>query len=162
MKFLVLSDSHGKASPMFYAVKKYGRNADVIIHCGDATRGEADALKEYFPDKAVVCVRGNCDWGSSLNDVEILNIGGNNILITHGHLFGVKYGLKALYEKAVEENCGLVFFGHTHNPADETIGDVRLINPGSCGGYIRSCATVEIDDKNNILVNHIKIDNESL
>lgn len=158
MKLLVLSDSHGKSIPMLYAAEKYGRNADVIVHCGDATRGEADMLKEKYPDKTVVCVRGNCDWESSLNDVETLNIGGKNMLVTHGHLFGVKYGLQRLYEKAVEENCELVFFGHTHNPTDETIGDIRMINPGSCGGYAGSCATVEIDNKNNVLTNHIRIE----
>ena len=44
MKILVLSDSHGNARGVENAVKKYGRNADLIVHCGDATRGEAEDL----------------------------------------------------------------------------------------------------------------------
>ncbi len=158
MKILLLSDSHGNAARMTSAVKKFGKNADVIVHCGDATRGEADLLIKENPGKKVVCVRGNCDWGSSLNDVEIFEVCNKRILVTHGHLFGAKYGLESLYYKALEENCDLVFFGHTHNPTDETEGKVRLINPGSCTGYYASCATVEIDDKGNVLVNHINID----
>lgn len=158
MKILLLSDSHGNKRTMLEAVKRFGRNAEVIVHCGDATRGEAEDLIDYNPDKTVVCVRGNCDWGSALKDVEFLDICNKRIMITHGHLFGVKYEFETLKKRAEEENCDLVFFGHTHNPADVTVDGVRMINPGSCGMYEPSCATVEIDDKGNVLVNHLEID----
>lgn len=158
MKILLLSDSHGNRRGMMNAVKKYGRNADIIVHCGDATRGEADDLTVSCPDKMIVCVRGNCDWGSTLKDIEHLDICGKRILITHGHMFNAKFGLDNLFYKAKEENCDLVFFGHTHNPTDVTSEGVRLINPGSCGRYNPTCATVEIDDKGNVLVNHLEID----
>jgi predicted phosphodiesterase len=54
-------------------------------------------------------------------------------------------------------DADIVFFGHTHIPTDETIGSIRLINPGSCSKYSPVCAVVEIDDKGNVLVNHVKI-----
>ena len=158
MKILLLSDSHGNARSLFSAVEKYGVNADLIVHCGDAPRGEAEELVKKFPDKRIVCVRGNCDWNSSLEDVEYIRFGGKKIMITHGHLFSVKYGFERIYMKALEEHCNLVFFGHTHNPTDVTVEDIRFINPGSCSRYEPVCATVEIDQKGNVLVNHVKID----
>ncbi len=158
MKILLLSDSHGDSRNLFSAVEKYGKNADIIVHCGDATRGEAEQLSEDFSEKKVVRVRGNCDWMSDLNDVEYLEVCGKKIIITHGHIFSVKYGLQNLRKKAFDENCDLAFFGHTHTPVDITMGNVRLINPGSCGRYEPTCATVEIDEKGNVLVNHLKID----
>ena len=158
MKILLLSDSHGNARSLFSAVKKYGENADYIIHCGDAPRGEAEELVKEFPQKNVVCVSGNCDWNSDFNEVEYINVCGKKIMITHGHLFSVKYGFDRIYMKALEDNCDLVFFGHTHNPTDITVDNIRFINPGSCSRFEPSCATIEIDEKGNVLVNHIKID----
>lgn len=157
MKILLLSDSHGNMRGILSALKHYGKNADVVVHCGDAPRGEADELIELCPEKKVICVSGNCDWGSMYNNIEYVTLCGKKIMITHGHIFSAKYGYDALYEKAVEEGCDIVFFGHTHNPVDTTIGDVRLINPGSCSRYEPRCATVEIDEKGNVLVNHIII-----
>lgn len=156
MKFLVLSDSHGNLRGVMNAVAKYGTNADVIVHCGDS-RNEAEWLKGNCPNSSVVCVRGNCDWGCSLDDVEMLDLAGKKIMVTHGHLFSVKYGLDNLSYAAEERGADIVFFGHTHTPTDEVCGRVRLINPGSSGTYERSCAVVEIDDNGNVLVNHLRI-----
>ncbi len=156
MKILVLSDSHGNARGVENAVKKYGRNADLIVHCGDATRGEAEDLARKS-DIPVVCVRGNCDFVTDLNDIEYLDLCGRRIIITHGHLFGVKYGLERLSYSAEEKGASLVFFGHTHIAADETLGGVRMINPGSCGKWQATCAVVELDDNGNVLVNHVRV-----
>ena len=156
MKILVLSDSHGNLANVRTAVEKYGINADLIVHCGDSTRGEAHWLQENCKNSMVLCVKGNCDFGSSLNSVEIMNIEGCRIMITHGHLYNVKFTLANLSYKAEESNCQLVLFGHTHVPADTLMGNVRMINPGAASGYGASCAVVEIV-KGNVLVNHVKI-----
>ncbi len=157
MKILVLSDSHGNLKGVQKAVERFGRNAEVIVHCGDGTRGEAIWLTENCRDKTVVCVRGNCDFASTLRDFEYLDICGMKIMVTHGHTLSVKYGLENLSYKAEQEGADLVFFGHTHIPTDETIGSVRMINPGTCSKYSPTCAVVEIDAKGNILVNHVRV-----
>lgn len=158
MKILVLSDSHGNLSGVRKAVEKFGSNADFVVHCGDGTRGEALWLKENCTRAKVVCARGNCDFMyDMLRDTEYFNVCGKKIMVTHGHLYNVKFGLQSLSYKAEEEGCDLVFFGHTHCAADETLGNIRMINPGSCGRYEPVCAVVEIDDKGNVLVNHVRI-----
>lgn len=157
MKILLLSDTHGNVAGMEKAVEAFGKNADIIVHCGDGTRGEAQWLRENISHAEVVCVRGNCDFMGGLNDVEFIDVYDKHIMITHGHLFGVKYGLENLSYKAEEEGAQLAFFGHTHICADERLGNVRMINPGSLGHFEPTCAVVEIDEKGNVLVNHVRL-----
>lgn len=158
MKILVLSDSHGSLKNLKTAVDKFSRNADIIVHCGDGTRNDAMWLKDYCKGAMVVCVRGNCDSSMyELKNEEFLDVEGKKIMITHGNYYSVKSGLERLAREAEEKNSQIVFFGHTHTATDQTLGNVRLINPGSCGYYNPTCAVVEIDNKNNILVNHLSI-----
>ena len=158
MKILLLSDSHGNLSGVQTAVKKYGKNADVIVHCGDSGRGEAQWLIENCSDdRKVICVCGNCDFSSALGYTEFLEAAGHKILITHGHHYSVKYGLEKLSYAAEEEGCDMAFYGHTHIANDETLGCVRMINPGSAGRYGGTCAVVELDEKGNVLVNHVRL-----
>ena len=157
MKILVLSDSHGNLDGVKTALEKFGSNADYVVHCGDGTRGEARWLRDNCTRAKVVCARGNCDFFDDLNDTEYFEACGKKIMVTHGHLYNVKFGLMKLCYKAEEEGCDIVFYGHTHCAMDETIDGVRIINPGSCGRYEPVCAVVEIDGKGNVLVNHLRI-----
>lgn len=158
MKILLMSDSHGSLGNIQKIVDKYGVNADIIVHCGDAPREETNWLTEYCRAATVVCVRGNCDFSScGKKDSEMLNVQGKNIMITHGHLFRAKYGLAGLAAAAEQRGADIVFFGHTHIPTDETIGNVRLINPGSCSYYHPTCAVVELDGRGNVLVSHLDV-----
>lgn len=157
MKILVTSDSHGNLKNLKKIVDKYGVNADIVVHCGDGPRGEAMWLKEYCKNSTVVCVRGNCDFSSTLNDVEMICAEGKTIMITHGHLYGVKFGFEKLSYAAEDKGADIVLFGHTHIPVDTVMGTVRLINPGSCSYYQPSCAVLEIDSKGNVLVNHLPV-----
>ena len=158
MKILVTSDSHGNIRNLQKVVNQYGVNADVVVFCGDGPRGDATWLKENCTNSTVVAVRGNCDFGNcELRDVEMFNVAGKNIMVTHGHLYSAKYGLEKLSYAGEEKNADIVFFGHTQIPTDEIMGNVRLINPGSCSYYNPTCCVVEIDDKGNVLVNHLKV-----
>ena len=157
MKILLLSDSHGNLRGVMSAVSKYGRNADLVVHCGDAVRGEADWLVENVPVAQVICVNGNCDFMHRFNDIETIELCGKKIMITHGHLFGVKYGREHLARKCQEDGVDLVFYGHTHIQADETINGVRMINPGSCSTYSPVCAGVELDENGSMLVNFLRV-----
>ena len=77
MRILVLSDTHGDFSSMLRAIDAQP-NAEVIIHCGDG-KAQIDTLIEKYPDKKIIAVRGNCDWGAKYPDVQCVEVGGKNI-----------------------------------------------------------------------------------
>ena len=63
-------------------------------------------------------------------DVEV-RIGKERCFLTHGHLYGVNFGLERLSEEARDRNCSMAFFGHTHKPCNKVVNGVHCINPGS-------------------------------
>ena len=53
------------------------------------------------------------------------------ILLTHGHYYNVSLGVEGLYQEAVDRNCDIAMYGHTHRPFLEKRGAVTILNPGS-------------------------------
>jgi putative phosphoesterase len=124
----VISDTHGKTDK---ALDAYGRlsSVDLIIHLGDV---EKDARKiSYATGKTVVSVRGNNDFLARQEDFKILKTEFGNILLSHGHIFNVKYDLQRLLYKTLELECRAAFFGHTHIPLFIETDGIYLLNPGS-------------------------------
>lgn len=150
MRALVLSDSHGEESTLRWMLEQAWKTVgpvDAYIHCGD---GAADfARLENFirardEHAAMVGVRGNCDFmAHDLTDVKILGLGGANILVTHGHLYGVKSSFARLDDAAKEHGCSIALFGHTHKPCVEPRWAL-LVNPGSAADG--RMALLEIND----------------
>lgn len=133
----------------------FAQNADVVIHCGDS-RGEIEKIKDLFPDKVYVCVKGNCDLGSTLNYTQTENFASKKFFVTHGHNYQVKYTLYNLVCAAREQKADIVCFGHTHNAVCEYEDGLYIINPGSLNGYDATYAIIEIKD-NGILANIAKL-----
>ena len=53
---------------------------------------------------------------------------------------------------AQEAECSIAFFGHTHRAANEEMGGVKLVNPGTAGqGRVLTWAWVEIFDNGGII-----------
>lgn len=154
MKIIVVSDTHGDFYS-FQRVMQMHKNADVVIHCGDS-RDEIERIKDLFPDKVYVCVKGNCDLGSTLNYTQTENFASKIFFITHGHNYQVKYTLYNLVCAAREQKADIVCFGHTHNAICEYDDGLYIINPGSLNGYDATYAIIEIKD-NGILANIAKL-----
>jgi len=128
LKIYVISDTHGKIDKATDVLKRL-HGVDMIIHLGDV---EKDARRlEELTGKTVISVKGNNDFLSAKEDFLILKTEYGNILLTHGHLFNVKYGLGKLFYRALELECKAVFFGHTHVPVYIETDGVYLLNPGS-------------------------------
>lgn len=150
MKILVFSDTHGDKNTMYRAVMAHS-DADVVIHCGDG-ESEIEYIKTAFPSKAFYNVKGNCDWGSSL-DVQLeLTLEGKRLLITHGHAYNVKWGRQNLISAALEKKADIVLYGHTHIAENEYVDGMCVMNPGSCCGYGATYGIIEITNK-GILAN---------
>lgn len=132
MKIVVVSDSHGNYSN-FSSILKQHRDCDRIIHAGD---GESDVQDLEMYEKALfkklIFVGGNCDIHGIHERTKIAEIGDVRIFIAHGDRFEVKSDKTVIARKAIEENCQVAIFGHSHIKYCNTVEGVFLLNPGSC------------------------------
>ena len=181
MKIIVISDSHGDCAAVTEVMKRQ-RGADLFLHLGDGiSEFEAAAESLGLPHFGI---KGNCDFGrSDSQTTATLELDGRRIMLTHGHLYGVKYGLSRLEAAARENNADIALFGHTHikfdeyippySPEDDEISSadespaadvektqksgrgLRLFNPGSLK-YGRTFGVIELFES-GILSSHGQI-----
>ena len=149
MKAAVFSDSHGETSLMMEAVRR--TRPDVIIHLGDHDR-DAVELRHAFPDIPLCSVCGNCDLMPLAPARDTVQLGPVKAFITHGHLYSVKFGrVDSLVYAAMEAGANIALFGHTHEPMNEQIGGVHIINPGTAGkGRQLTWALLEVFDNGGV------------
>ena len=132
MKIVALSDTHAprrwRSCPP--RVAAHLRGADLILHAGDVcTAGVLDELSAFAPVRAVL---GNNDgpdvaaWGAP-ESVQ-LDLDGLQVAMIHdsGQTAGRIARLRRRFPGA-----GLVVFGHSHIPLDQSAGGLRIFNPGS-------------------------------
>lgn len=136
-----------KAEQEFY-VQKYG-------HCYD------DIVQKYAEENINLFRQKPCDISI---DVE-----GKRIGIFHGTpnmpLEGRLYPKDEITDEEAYNKYDYVILGHTHFRMDRTIGDTRIINPGSLGQQRdgRGCGYAVLDTKKDILEYHdITYDRASL
>jgi putative phosphoesterase len=137
-------------------------DAEVVFFLGDGT---SDAETLFLSDRTRqwICVRGNCDFRSYVGTREIealerITLMGKRIVLTHGDLYGAKYGSDGLLRLAEKERADIVLFGHTHAPFekyfDTNQGGVYLFNPGSIGAsYTPSYGVITLTD-GGVLFSH--------
>jgi len=143
MRILVLSDSHGAVETLAEIVGQC--EADMILHLGDHAR-DCAIIRTRFPQIMLRAVKGNCDRLERELDTDEFVVEGKRIVMTHGHLFGVKNGLDRVRYFAESREADILLFGHTHVRYDsgDAPGDIRLINPGSAGTGKKTFAALEI------------------
>lgn len=130
MKILLVSDSHNDLEYLYDVIKN--ENPDLTIFAGDHSSDAID-MQNIFFDKKFIIVRGNCDYfdrvTKDIEEVEIENLG--KIVLTHGHLHGVKSNLNNIYSFGVEKGANMVVFGHTHIQHKSEFKGILFINPGA-------------------------------
>lgn len=150
MKIVVVSDNHGNEEVLKEIEYKH-YNADYYFHLGDSQMG-IESLRPF------VSVMGNNDYDFNLPSERVIDVGKYSFYLTHGHAYGCD--LKMLYKQAKILKCDFVLFGHTHEYLDTTIGNIRILNPGSCSnnrfGKYPSYIVIEINN-NEIVVNKYEI-----
>ncbi len=130
MRILVLSDTHGNTANEFLDKIKNDGKFDMYIHCGDCCKDLAYISKVLNISK-YINVNGNCDPGVGANDIEEVIIDNKRIVITHGHIFGVKRDIEELKRYAENHDADIVVFGHTHKSFSKLENGVLYFNPGS-------------------------------
>lgn len=139
MKIFVVSDTHGNTKDFINQVNNMDK-PELIIHLGDYVE-DGEKIEESTGIETII-VKGNGDYfHPKYNEEEILDIKGKTLFLTHGHTYGVRYGIDRLLYKAEEIGVDLVLFGHTHNPIVFEEKGIIFINPGSASfprGFNRS------------------------
>jgi len=122
MRVLVISDTHYENEIMLDIVNRYKGKVDLMVHCGDHSLPLDDPLLDDFD----VVVKGNHDWDDFPKYVVK-----DKMFITHGHFFDIYHGFNKVLEKAKENDCRIILFGHTHIPYHTVIDGIHIINPGA-------------------------------
>ena len=148
MRIVVFSDSHGD---IFQAIEVVRRNEKekTFIFLGDGA-DDLETLKEMYPHKEFIGVRGNCDFFCHLPDEHTMDVGGTKILCTHGHLHGVKYSSEKLAEAARKKGVTVALYGHTHKSSVTYDDGLYLVCPGSVSkpaDRYPTYATIDITEK---------------
>ncbi len=129
MRILVVSDSHGNSARLRRAVRLH-KEAEVVLFLGDGAEEAEEIRRELPPERTLIAVRGNNDWGCSWPLTCTLCLEEKRIFMAHGHTYRVKYGLEAFCAAARAQQADIALFGHTHSPLTCYEDGLYLMNPG--------------------------------
>ncbi len=169
MKFVIASDSHGRRD-LISELSRLHKSREGFLFLGDGVR---DLFSEELSEggKLFASVRGNCDYmgvfGADTPQEELLlNIGGFNILMLHGHTQGVKSGIERAAAYALKRDADVLLFGHTHLPLEKYFPEgtelfdivstkpLYVFNPGSLSQHSYGLMQIKNDQ---ILFSHGEI-----
>ena len=132
LRILLMSDSHGRNENVELAIAQVREEIgefQMLIHLGDV--GDAREI-ESLAGVPCYIVRGNTDYDAKLLNANVIEAGGHRIFATHGHLYQVDMRLDLLRFAALENDCDIAMYGHTHVPyLEEDPDDITILNPGS-------------------------------
>ena len=129
MKILICSDSHTRLDYFQKVIDL--EEPEMIIFGGDHSTDAID-MSLVYSEIPFKIVRGNTDYfDKDTRDIEIFEVNGKKVFLTHGHLFGVKSNLNEIEKKAVSENADICIFGHTNREYMKEIDGVTYLNPGA-------------------------------
>ena len=156
LRILIMSDSHGRNVNVELAIaqvrEEFGE-FQMLIHLGDV--GDAREI-ESLAGVPCYIVRGNTDYDAKLLNANVIEAGGHRIFATHGHLYQVDMRLDLLRFAALENDCDIAMYGHTHVPyLEEDPDDVTILNPGSISkprqaDHRYTYMVMEIDDEDEV------------
>lgn len=160
IRITVISDTHRDFDTL-YDIVKQNIYSDMFIHLGDGER-EFDDVRNIYPEKAFLFVRGNNDWSDS-PIYRTFTYGGHKFYLTHGHSFSRDSIQSFLAATAKANNCDIALFGHTHIPFYNLIDNVHVFNPGSPshprGLSQCSYGIITISDNGNVKFEHKTYEN---
>ena len=137
MKIAVVSDTHDNIANFKKAIDWIKKEKiQLILHCGDiSTQETIDEVRKYFVGD-IKFVKGNADFNLDLPEKMEIEIEdpptpeatARRRKIAFAHFPDIAKKL------AQSGKFDLVFYGHTHRPWDENIGNTYMINPGELAG----------------------------
>jgi putative phosphoesterase len=163
MKIGVLSDTHDNLANLGRAVGMFaGRGVGALIHAGDFC--SPFALQEFAPlatkgvcmhavfgnndgDRVHLVQRG-ADFCAFHDGAAILELDGRRIAVVHYPDLAPALLASGAYD--------LVIHGHDHRVRVEG-GSRRLLNPGTCAGYLAPRATAAVVDTADLSIEVVEL-----
>jgi hypothetical protein len=144
MKFAVISDTHNNWPNFKKAIGWINKEKiQLILHCGDICSQETiDDARKLFKGE-IKFVKGNADFNLDIPEKMELEIATKKIVFAHFPDIAKKLAQSQKYD--------FVFYGHTHRPWDEKIGDCHMINPGELAGQFYKPTFAIYDASNSSL-----------
>jgi putative phosphoesterase len=159
MKIGLVGDTHGSKEALVI-IRRVFHDVQLFFHTGDHWKD--GVYLEQETGIPVLTVKGNCDYGSMSSEL-MFTIKSKKFFLTHGHLYGVKYGLTSLFARAQELDVDYCFFGHTHCPLLTKHKGIYFLNPGSLvwsRGKETYAGIILEYQENNFISRFINIDRE--
>ncbi len=128
LKILVFSDSHRSLIGMYRAIDQHKPHQ--VIHLGDLEQ-DIEEVAEHYPQLPFCTVPGNCDGWTTAPLKKQITLERVSILLSHGHLWGVKGGYSRAIADARACVADILLFGHTHQALCQRLEDgLWMMNPG--------------------------------
>ena len=155
MKIAIIADTHNNWANFKKAIEWITKEKiQLILHCGDICNqdiiNEAHKLfngpasaKGFGEAREIKYVKGNGDFELDLPDKMELEFNGKKIAFTHFPDIAKKLSQSGKFD--------LVFYGHTHRPWDEKVGETHMINPGELAGQFYKATFAVYDTETNKL-----------
>lgn len=135
MKIAIVSDTHNNWTNFKKAIDWIKKEKiQLILHCGDINSREIinDAQKLFNGE--IKYVKGNADYGLEIPDKMEIELENKKIAFAHFPSEAKKMAQSQNPSTGSGQRYDVVFYGHTHRPWEEKIGDCRFINPGELAG----------------------------
>ncbi len=136
MKFAIISDTHDNIKNANKAIDWLNKEKiGFLLHCGDICSQETtDEITKNFKGE-VKFVRGNGDYDlENVPETMELELGGNPSTGLRARKIFFNHYPDVAREMAESGKYDLVFYGHTHRPWEDKVGNCRMINPGEIAG----------------------------
>lgn len=127
MKFLIMSDNHGRHSLVQELVKAFQGQVDYFFHCGDSEFAASDPIWQVFAGN----VTGNMDFDAGYAQERVVETPVGRVLLVHGHRHQVNQSNDLLLQIGLEDQVQFIFHGHTHRLYSEYRQGILMVNPGS-------------------------------
>jgi len=158
MKIAIISDTHDNVPNLEKALAwMKDNNIEQIIHCGDlcAPGILKMTLGPGFSGQ-IHMVFGNVEDRDLLPQIaaqfsQVKHYGDLGETVIDGKKIAFIHYPEKAKELAESGQYDLVFYGHNHKPWEETIGQTKLVNPGTLAGLFNKATFAVYDTENDKL-----------
>ncbi|OGZ69873.1 MAG: hypothetical protein A3D44_03165 [Candidatus Staskawiczbacteria bacterium RIFCSPHIGHO2_02_FULL_42_22] len=153
MKIAIVSDTHDNMANFNKVIDFLNaQKITTMLHCGDICNQETvnEAIKNFNGE--ILFVKGNGDYDlKNYKDMMEIEAGGDvkkglgpkKIAFIHYPELARKLAESGKYD--------IVFYGHTHKPWEEKVGNCRLVNPGELAGQrFKPCFAIYDTETDNL------------